>query len=156
MGKKPTDGRTDGPTDLQKSWHSSKNERKTICLSVLFCLSFCLSDNRSVSLSVSFSLSLSVVNQSLFPLAFFRRYGSHQKLETIVSIGQFRPEKDHALQIASFAALLSRLPEERRKLVKLILIGGCRHADDVKRVEDLQVKEDADTQTTSNASKIYR
>lgn len=67
-----------------------------------------------------------------------RRYGSHQKIETVLSIGQFRPEKDHALQIASFAALLSRLPDERKKFVKLILVGGCRHADDVKRVEDLQ------------------
>ena len=69
-----------------------------------------------------------------------RRYGSHQKIETVLSIGQFRPEKDHALQIASFAALLSRLPDERKKFVKLILVGGCRHADDVKRVEDLQVR----------------
>lgn len=67
-----------------------------------------------------------------------RRYGSHQKLETILSIGQFRPEKDHALQIAAFAALVNKLPEERKRLVKLILVGGCRHADDVKRVEHLQ------------------
>ena len=60
-------------------------------------------------------------------------------METILSIGQFRPEKDHALQIAAFAALVNQLPEERKKLVKLILVGGCRHADDVKRVEHLQV-----------------
>jgi len=66
------------------------------------------------------------------------RYGSHQKVETILSIGQFRPEKDHALQIAAFAALVNRLPEDHKKLVKLILVGGCRHADDVKRVEKLQ------------------
>jgi len=67
-----------------------------------------------------------------------RRYGSHQKIETILSIGQFRPEKDHALQIASFAGLVKRLPEERKKLVKLILAGGCRNAEDFKRVEHLQ------------------
>jgi len=66
------------------------------------------------------------------------RYGSHSQVESILSIGQFRPEKDHPLQVAAFAALLNRLPQERRKMVRLVLVGGCRHADDFKRVEALQ------------------
>lgn len=66
------------------------------------------------------------------------KYGSHNRIEKILSIGQFRPEKDHSLQIAAFAKLLKLLPEERRKYVKLTLVGGCRHAEDVQRVEHLQ------------------
>ncbi|KAG8452792.1 hypothetical protein GDO86_004546 [Hymenochirus boettgeri] len=57
---------------------------------------------------------------------------------SVVSIGQFRPEKDHPLQIRSFAALLEKkTPEERTKL-KLILIGGCRNKEDELRVSHLK------------------
>lgn len=57
----------------------------------------------------------------------------------IVSIGQFRPEKDHALQIRSFARLFQRYPQLfTDKTLKLILIGGCRCKDDEQRVLDLK------------------
>mmetsp|Transcript_17189 Transcript_17189/g.26049 ORF Transcript_17189/g.26049 Transcript_17189/m.26049 type:complete len:382 (+) Transcript_17189:421-1566(+) len=55
----------------------------------------------------------------------------------IVSIGQFRPEKDHALQIKSFAKLL-QISDSNKKLYKLILIGSCRGSDDEGRVEALR------------------
>lgn len=52
----------------------------------------------------------------------------------IVSIGQFRPEKNHALQIRAFAAALPKLPAG----VKLILMGGARNREDLERVRALQ------------------
>ena len=54
----------------------------------------------------------------------------------IVSIGQFRPEKDHILQIRSFEMLRKKYP--RWKDAKLVLIGSCRGVGDEERVQDLK------------------
>lgn len=54
----------------------------------------------------------------------------------IISIGQFRPEKDHALQIRAFKKVLEMHPEFTN--TKLILIGSCRFVDDERRVQQLQ------------------
>lgn len=57
----------------------------------------------------------------------------------IISIGQFRPEKDHTLQLQSFAKLLEMYDGAMKKDgVKLILIGSCRGEDDQERVDQLQ------------------
>ncbi|CAL8371185.1 unnamed protein product [Arctogadus glacialis] len=60
-----------------------------------------------------------------------------KKCHSIVSVGQFRPEKDHQLQIRAFRKLLDRKeaegPEGRESL-KLVLIGGCRNEEDEDRV----------------------
>ncbi|EHB13090.1 Asparagine-linked glycosylation protein 11-like protein [Heterocephalus glaber] len=68
-----------------------------------------------------------------------------------ISIGQFRPEKNHPLQIRAFAKLLSKKVAESPALLKLVLIGGCRNKDDELRVnqlrrlcEDLKVQEDVE------------
>lgn len=55
----------------------------------------------------------------------------------ILSIGQFRPEKDHRLQLLSFAKLLEN-EELRKSDVKLVLIGSCRGEDDRQLVDQLQ------------------
>mgnify|MGYP003873053743 CR=1 FL=1 len=57
-----------------------------------------------------------------------------------VSIGQFRPEKDHARQIAALRDLLDRATAVAfdRSKVKLVLIGSCRGAEDEGRVEELR------------------
>ncbi len=57
----------------------------------------------------------------------------------ILSIGQFRPEKDHPLQIRSFARLRKRV-QDHPKLhdVRLILVGSCRGESDENRVEELK------------------
>ncbi|GMI48176.1 hypothetical protein TrCOL_g12621 [Triparma columacea] len=54
----------------------------------------------------------------------------------IISIGQFRPEKDHALQIRAF----KKFKDECRKSrgAKLVLLGGCRGSDDEGRVAELK------------------
>ncbi|XP_049609892.1 GDP-Man:Man(3)GlcNAc(2)-PP-Dol alpha-1,2-mannosyltransferase [Syngnathus scovelli] len=59
-----------------------------------------------------------------------------KKCHSIVSIGQFRPEKDHRLQIKAFKKVLDRRREagEGRETLKLILIGGCRNQEDEDRV----------------------
>ncbi len=56
----------------------------------------------------------------------------------IVSLGQFRPEKDHALQIRAMFELRQLIEESQWEHVKLVLIGGCRNAEDEQRVQDLR------------------
>lgn len=57
----------------------------------------------------------------------------------VLSIGQFRPEKDHTLQLQSFAKMLDMYDGAMRKAgVKLVLIGSCRGEDDQERVDQLQ------------------
>ncbi len=57
----------------------------------------------------------------------------------ILSIGQFRPEKDHALQIRAFARM-KKNGEGKPKIddAKLILVGSCRGKGDEGRVEELR------------------
>ncbi|XP_004433745.1 PREDICTED: GDP-Man:Man(3)GlcNAc(2)-PP-Dol alpha-1,2-mannosyltransferase [Ceratotherium simum simum] len=79
----------------------------------------------------------------------------HEKKMTpghlLVSVGQFRPEKNHPLQIRAFAKLLNKKEAESLPSLKLVLIGGCRNQDDELRVnqlrrlsEDLGVQEDVE------------
>ncbi|XP_060089237.1 GDP-Man:Man(3)GlcNAc(2)-PP-Dol alpha-1,2-mannosyltransferase [Heteronotia binoei] len=56
---------------------------------------------------------------------------------TIVSVSQFRPEKDHPLQIRAFAKMLEKIAGQQ-PLPKLILIGGCRNQEDDQRVNELK------------------
>lgn len=57
----------------------------------------------------------------------------------ILSIGQFRPEKDHALQLKAFAKMLVDHPElNATGNVELFLVGGCRDAGDETRVSELK------------------
>jgi alpha-1,2-mannosyltransferase len=53
---------------------------------------------------------------------------SDRKTNAIVSIGQFRPEKDHVLQLQVMARLLKQHPEWKHQTPKcqLVLIGSCR------------------------------
>ncbi|KAM9851415.1 GDP-Man:Man(3)GlcNAc(2)-PP-Dol alpha-1,2-mannosyltransferase-like isoform 2-T2 [Aulostomus maculatus] len=62
--------------------------------------------------------------------------GRDRKCHSIVSVGQFRPEKNHRLQIRAFHKLLNRKAvwPEGRDLLRLVLIGGCRNQEDEERV----------------------
>eukprot|EP00794_Sanderia_malayensis_P007237 gene7237-8045_t len=55
----------------------------------------------------------------------------------ILSIGQFRPEKNHALQIKSFARFLKTEKKNVRGSFKLALVGSCRNDEDAERVANL-------------------
>lgn len=57
--------------------------------------------------------------------------------DCIISVGQFRPEKDHQLQLDALACALEREPG-RRDSLKLILLGSCRGPDDEARVNRLR------------------
>ena len=63
---------------------------------------------------------------------------SDKRSNTIVSIGQFRPEKDHPLQVEALAKLLKEHPEHHD--VTLMLIGSCRNDGDRKRVDALRAQ----------------
>ncbi|ORC91939.1 glycosyl transferase [Trypanosoma theileri] len=56
-----------------------------------------------------------------------------ERNNTIVSVGQFRPEKNHLLQLLAFHRALPRLPSDAR----LIMVGGARSAEDQKRADDI-------------------
>eukprot|EP00002_Diphylleia_rotans_P005006 TRINITY_DN1396_c0_g1_i2.p1 TRINITY_DN1396_c0_g1~~TRINITY_DN1396_c0_g1_i2.p1 ORF type:complete len:489 (-),score=51.99 TRINITY_DN1396_c0_g1_i2:1896-3362(-) len=57
----------------------------------------------------------------------------------IISVGQFRPEKDHMLQIRAFELFLERFPTLTDG-VQLLIVGSCRHNNqsDVERLRHLQ------------------
>ncbi|KAJ1964488.1 asparagine-linked glycosylation protein [Dispira parvispora] len=59
------------------------------------------------------------------------------RTRAIVSVAQFRPEKNHALQIQAFAKYCVNYPELARD-VKLVLIGSARHEGDRARIVELR------------------
>ncbi|KAG8747127.1 asparagine-linked glycosylation protein [Ceratobasidium sp. 414] len=56
----------------------------------------------------------------------------------IMSLAQFRPEKDQAKQIHSLAQLFESHPEHRSQGVRLVLLGSSRNAADAERIVTLQ------------------
>lgn len=57
---------------------------------------------------------------------------------SVVSVGQFRPEKDHPLQLRSFHKFLKCKMAKDRHKYKLILVGSCRNQEDQERVNSLK------------------
>ena len=57
---------------------------------------------------------------------------------SIVSVGQFRPEKDHPLQLRSFHEFLKHKMLKDRHKYKLVLVGSCRNQKDSDRVTALK------------------
>jgi len=56
----------------------------------------------------------------------------------LLSIGQFRPEKDHPLQIKAMFELRQIVSEEDWAQVRLVIIGGARNQQDWTLVQDLK------------------
>ncbi|KAF7776779.1 CAZyme family GT4 [Agaricus bisporus var. burnettii] len=91
---------------------------------------------------------------SIFPL--------DNREHVILSVAQFRPEKDHPAQLQAFAELLRRYPQYVKRdgtenSVKLVLIGGSRNEGDARRVAELrklakELKVEEQTEITVNAS----
>ncbi|THD21343.1 GDP-Man:Man(3)GlcNAc(2)-PP-Dol alpha-1 2-mannosyltransferase [Fasciola hepatica] len=66
---------------------------------------------------------------------------SDERQPWIMSVGQFRPEKNHELQIEAFLQFLTRNALGTRAdghPYRLLLIGGCRDATDFARVDQLR------------------
>ena len=63
----------------------------------------------------------------------------------IISVAQFRPEKDHELQLRAFAAARARAPRlpdavaDAVLSTRLQLVGGCRGDEDAARLENLKL-----------------
>ena len=55
----------------------------------------------------------------------------------LLSIGQFRPEKNHRLQLDVLARLLAEWPTSHARPT-LVMAGSCRHEDDRQRVAELR------------------
>jgi len=53
----------------------------------------------------------------------------------IVTIGQFRPEKNHLLQLDILHEIIKSIPD-----AKLIMIGGARNKDDYNLIEEIKRK----------------
>ncbi|KAL7557275.1 hypothetical protein ACA910_016239 [Epithemia clementina (nom. ined.)] len=62
---------------------------------------------------------------------------SSPRQNVVLSIGQFRPEKDHVLQIETMARLYELYPQWKGK-IKLVLLGSCRGESDEERLKYLQ------------------
>eukprot|EP01124_Arcella_intermedia_P009940 TRINITY_DN16509_c0_g1_i1.p1 TRINITY_DN16509_c0_g1~~TRINITY_DN16509_c0_g1_i1.p1 ORF type:complete len:463 (-),score=112.55 TRINITY_DN16509_c0_g1_i1:53-1285(-) len=67
-----------------------------------------------------------------------KKFELKNREKIIVSIGQFRPEKNHALQLRAFAKFMEGCTEKDE--VKLVLIGSVREheSEDLKRFQGLQ------------------
>ncbi|KAK1220674.1 asparagine-linked glycosylation protein [Marasmius sp. AFHP31] len=65
------------------------------------------------------------------------KFTLNDRERVIVSIAQFRPEKDHATQIYALHELI-KSHSELRETVKLVMIGGSRNDQDASRVNDLR------------------
>lgn len=55
----------------------------------------------------------------------------------IVSVGQFRPEKDHPFQLRMMYELRQMLPGPVWDRVRLVFVGSCRGAEDEQRMRDM-------------------
>jgi len=65
------------------------------------------------------------------------------KKPVIVSIGQFRPEKAHEVQLEAYALALKQAegsPATLKSVLqsRLVMVGGCRNEGDMRRVESLK------------------
>lgn len=69
-------------------------------------------------------------------LKMLRGVGCAKRQKLIVSIGQFRPEKNHALQLEAFSLFLENSPDA--KDYKLVIVGGARNSADHDRVAALR------------------
>lgn len=58
----------------------------------------------------------------------------------IVSVGQFRPEKNHPLQLQVLYELRTLLirDEDLWNRIKLVIVGSCRHEEDYERLHNME------------------
>lgn len=58
----------------------------------------------------------------------------------IISVGQFRPEKNHPLQLQTMYELRTLLMynEELWNKIRLLIVGSCRNSEDYERLKNMQ------------------
>lgn len=83
-------------------------------------------------------------NSTIFPPCDVETYTSAIPLGprpcNVISLAQFRPEKNHSLQLRSFAQFLRQVDAKwkAKQKPRLWLVGGCRGAEDLQRLEGLK------------------
>uniref|UniRef100_M4BJE7 GDP-Man:Man(3)GlcNAc(2)-PP-Dol alpha-1,2-mannosyltransferase n=1 Tax=Hyaloperonospora arabidopsidis (strain Emoy2) TaxID=559515 RepID=M4BJE7_HYAAE len=68
-------------------------------------------------------------------------FSMEDRVPMALSISQFRPEKNHLLQLQAVQVLLTKHAEKMKTThrdFRLVLLGSCRNADDEARVETLK------------------
>jgi alpha-1,2-mannosyltransferase len=74
-------------------------------------------------------------------VATFTKFPLEPRSNNIISIGQFRPEKNHMLQIESFALAIKKGGIDPVKDdCTLYLVGGARNLEDLERVAQLRTE----------------
>lgn len=71
----------------------------------------------------------------------FQKFLGTARHPWILSIGQYRPEKNHLLQLKAFHWLIQNYESELKELIgslKLIIVGSCRNKGDEDRVKELK------------------
>lgn len=113
-----------------------KEENARVCMPDLLVFFLPPSPHSYSIILPSLSFPIQITSQDL-PLA--------PREPVILSVGQFRPEKDHPLQIRAFARFLNSSSSSTGKKgrinktkIKLVLLGSCRGAEDERRVEVLR------------------
>ncbi|XP_059622771.1 GDP-Man:Man(3)GlcNAc(2)-PP-Dol alpha-1,2-mannosyltransferase [Phlebotomus argentipes] len=66
--------------------------------------------------------------------------GNDAERIVIMSVGQFRPEKDHPLQLQAMYELRSLLVNDEPlwNRLRLVIVGSCRHEEDVERMKNMK------------------
>jgi len=58
----------------------------------------------------------------------------------ILSLAQFRPEKNHAMQLQIFQKFLKDIGAKNKEKYRLLMVGSCRGAGDEERVRELKAQ----------------
>ncbi|KAI3987415.1 hypothetical protein MKX01_042419 [Papaver californicum] len=100
----------------------------------------------SVSLSVcspcvELTIKLNSLQHETYEILFIQELPLEKPINTptIISVAQFRPEKDHTLQLEAFSVAIEKLdPNSPRP--KLQFVGSCRNPEDEQRLQKLKEK----------------
>lgn len=66
--------------------------------------------------------------------------GNDNEKIVVMSVGQFRPEKDHPLQLQAMYELRTLLQnnEDLWNKMRLVIVGSCRNEEDNDRLKNMQ------------------
>jgi alpha-1,2-mannosyltransferase len=127
------------------------NSRAKYAYYVAFCAAYRLAGAFARAVAVNSSWTRNHIEQLwrckpvvVFPpcdVREFARAAAPRRRRAVVSLGQFRPEKDHRLQIAAMALLAARrrqrgLPDD--SLPPLLVFGSCRDSEDQALLDGLR------------------
>ena len=75
--------------------------------------------------------------KSLLELSIDERESTKVHPYQILSLAQFRPEKNHSMQLKLFQKFLKEVGAKNKEKYRLLLVGSCRGEDDENKVKEL-------------------